>query len=325
MPDTTGVGRIDSAFARLGAGEIERGLDLLRDLLTSHQPSLPAAVRARVVARLAEATWSLGARDSARAFLREVVLADPFYTPPVDLFNPELRAAYVQVRQQTPVIGLRGPRDTVITPLRDTVPVEIGVGRPGQVQLFLRLTSPRPRDSLLTALWVDSVATAKVSLMAPNGSVLAPGLYAIDGEVASPRGGARALLQLTLERLPVDTTPHAAPRPAGTVRPEIRTRGATGRTILGGVGLGALAVIIPVAVNDGDLSGRSVPVAAGVIGGVVALGNIVFNRPRLPIPENIAYNEALRAQWQDQNRTIAAENATTLRLAPLRVRAIGEP
>ena len=45
--DTTGVGGLDSAFARLDAAEVERGVELLKDLLAPHQPSFPAAVRAR--------------------------------------------------------------------------------------------------------------------------------------------------------------------------------------------------------------------------------------------------------------------------------------
>lgn len=320
--DTTGDSRIDAALARLDAGEIERGVETLQELVTGPPVSLPNAMRTVALARLAEATWALGARDSTRALLRELVRVDPFYTAPAGLFNPALEEAYLQVRRQTPAIGLRVPRDTVVAPLRDTWPVEIAVGRPGEVRLFLRLTTPRPRDSLLIAISVESVATAKIPLMRSDSTVLAPGNYAIDGEIGSSTGSARALLQLALERMPVDTAPHAA---QPSLRPETKKRSASSRTILEGLGLGVVAAMIPVAVNDASVSGRSIPLPAGIIGGSVALADIALNRPSTPIPDNIAYNDALRAQWEERNRSIAAQNAATVRLAPLRLRAVVQP
>ena len=323
--DTTGVGPIDSAFAKLDAGEIERGADVLRDLLAQHQPSFPAAVRARALARLAEATWSLGAKDSARASLRELVQMDPFYMPPADQFNPELRAAYTQVRRQTPAVALRTTRDTVLAPFRDTLPVEIAVGQPGEVRILLRLTNPRRRDSLLTALSVDTVAIARIALATPDSGVLAPGLYVIEGEVAAAGRSVSDLLQLTVERMPIDTTPYE-PSIAGAANwPETKKRGPSLRTVGEGIGLGALVILVSATVNDRDLSGRSIPPAAWMVGGSVALANFAFKRPSVPIPENIRHNESQRAQREAHNSSIAAKNSTKLRLAPLRVRATREP
>jgi len=323
--DTVGEPQIDSAFTTLHAGETERGVQMLRDLLSPRQPSFPAAVRARALARLAEATWSLGAKDSARGSLRELVQVDPFHTPPADQFNPELQAAYTKVRRQTPVIAIRAPRDTVLTPFRDTLPVQIAVGQPGEVRILMRLTNPRRRDSLLTALSVDSVAIARIALTAPNGGVLAPGLYVIEGEVVAAGRGASDLLQLMIERLPVDTTPHEPSIASPANRPETRKRGPSLRTMGEGIGLGALVILVSATVNDGSVSGRSIPSAAWMVGGSVALANFAFKRPSVPIPENISHNESLRAQREAHNRITAAENATKLRLAPLRIRATREP
>ena len=323
--DTTGDPQIDSAFTVLDAGATERGVELLLRLLGPPETSIPATTRARVLARLAEATWSLGAKDSARAFLRQLVLVDPFYRPPADLFNPELQAAYTQERRETAVIRVRAPRDTVLTPWRDTLPVEIAVGRPGEVRLLLRLMSPQPHDSLLTVLSVDSVAFASIALAAPGGGALAPGLYAIEGEVAASGHGASDLLQLSVERMPVDTTAFEPPIPGAANRPETRKRGPLLRTMGEGIGLGVVAIVVSAAVNNGQLNGRSIPSAAWMVGGSVALANFAFKRPSVPIPENIRYNESLRSQLEAQNRTIAVENATRLRLAPLRIRATREP
>jgi len=324
--DRTGDTRLDSAGAALDAGDTERGVWLLRQLLSAQQV-LAAPARTTALARLAEATWSLGLEDSARAYLRELVRTDPFFTHPSDLYNPEVQAAYARVRRETPAIGIRAPRDTVIAASRDTLPIEIAVGQPGDVRLLLRLTTPRPRDSLLTVLSVDSVAIARISLTAPDGTLLVAGSYAIEGEVAlsGGRGSASDLLELTIERLPVDTLPHEPPIPGASYRPETKRRGPSLRTMLEGIGLGALAMIVPVVVNDGDVSGRSIPPAAGVLGGSVALATIAVKRPSVRVPDNIRYNESLRARWGEHDRSIAAENAARLRLAPLRIRTTQEP
>jgi len=323
--DTLGVARIDSALTRLDAGEIERGAAVLRETLAPDRAPLAPAVQARAFAGLAEAMWSLGARDSARGYLREVVRADPFYRPPADLLNPDLQAAYAHARGETTVIGLRGPRDTVLTPLRDTLPLAIAVGRPGQVRLLLRLTVPRSHDSLLAVLPVDSVAIARVPLAAPDGRVLAPGVYAMEGTVAAAGSGANALLQLTLERTAPDTAPHVTAVPSTTYRPETRKSGVSLRTIGEGVGLGALALLVSAAVNDGTLSGRSIPPGAVLIGGSVTLATFALKRPSVPIAENVGYNDSLRVAWEARNRAIVVENAALLARAPLRIRTTREP
>jgi hypothetical protein len=318
MRDTMGDPQIDTAFAALDAGATERGVDLLLR-------GLGATARARVLGRLAEATWSLGAKDSARTSLRELVQVDPFYAPPAGLFNPELQAACTQERRATAVISIRAPRDTVLTPLRDTLPIEIAVGRPGEVRLLLRFSSPRPRDSLLLALAVDSIARVGIPLTAPDGSVLAPGVYAIEGTVAAAGRGASDLLPMTVERVPVDTSSHALSYPVAANRPETRKRGPSLRSTGEGIGLGALVVLLSATVNKSDVSGRSIPSAAWVIGGSVALANLAFKRSSVPVPENIRHNESLRSQLEAQDRNVALENATKLRRAPLRIRATREP
>ena len=125
--------------------------------------------------------------------------------------------------------------------------------------------------------------------------------------------------------MPVDSTPHESSIAGAANRPETRKRGPSLRTLGEGIGLGALAILVSAGVNDRTLSGRPIPSSAWVIGGSVALANFAFKRPSVPIPENIRHNESLRSQLDAQNRTIAAENATKLRLAPLRIRATREP
>ncbi len=323
--DTVGEARLDNALSALDAGDIEGGVEMLQLFLPARQPSAGATARAVALARLAEATWSLHARDSARACLRRMVEIDPFYIPPGDLFNPELWATYEQVRRETPAIAIRAPQDTVMVPVRDLLPVTIAVGRPGDVRLYLRLTTPRSRDSLVAAGSVESVAVARIPLTAPDSAPLPPGVYEIEAELVLPSGVARDLVTLSIERLSADTTPHVAPLAAAVFRPETMRGRLSLRTVLQGVGLGAMAVLVPVVMNNGDVSGRSVPFAAALIGGSIATAEITLTRPTVPIRENVRYNEVLRTQWEGRNRSIAAQNALRLRRTPLRIRVTATP
>src|SRR5205807_1073385 len=78
---------------------------------------------------------------------------------------------------------------------------------------------PGPRDSLVATLLVDSIATARVPAALSQGGAWPTGEYAIIGEVAPSEPGSSDLLQLRVERLPVDTIPQKALRPA-IFRPE---------------------------------------------------------------------------------------------------------
>lgn len=323
--DTTGEPQLDRALAALDGADTERGAVLLRQWLSADAGGAPEGTKSLVLARLAEVAWSLGLRDSASVCLRSLVQTDAFFSIPPGLFNPELDANYVRVRRETPAIAIRASRDTVLTPVRDSLPVWIAVGRPGEVRLLLRLTRPRPHDSLLVALRVDSVGVARIPLTAPDGHALTPGQYAIEAEVAGSNRSASALLALAVERLPVDTAPRQVPIPAAAFRAEIRKRSPSLRTVGEGVGLGALAVLVSAAVNDANVSGRAVPRGAWLIGGSVALANIVFKRPGVPIAANVAYNESLRRRWEVEAHAIAAENAMRLGTSPLRIRATREP
>ena len=321
--DTTGEPQLDRALAALDGADTERGAVLLRQWLSADTAGASEGTRSLVLARLAEVAWSLGLRDSARVYLRSLIQTDAFFSTPLGLFNPELGADYLRVRRETPAIAIRAPRDTMLTPARDSVPIRIAVGRPGEVRLLLRLTRPRPRDSLLVALHVDSVAVARIPLTAPGGTPLAPGAYAIEAEVAG--SSPSALVELTVDRIPMDTASHQAPIPVAAFRHETRKGSPSLRTVGEGVGLGALALLLSAAVNDAGLSGRAIPSGAWLIGGSVTFANVVLKRPRIPITENIAYNESLRCRWKEEDSAITAANATRLGTAPLRIRSTREP
>jgi hypothetical protein len=317
--DTTGDPRVDSALALLDAGETERGAQRLEDVIGAG-PLTPGTAGITALARLAEAIWALGDRDSARVCLHRLVVADPFYAWPSDI-HPDLRSAYARERRRTPAIALRAVADTVITPATDVWPVEIAVGRPGDVRLSLRLTPSRPRDSILTVLPVDSVIRIGLYLTFAEGGAVPPGRYTLIADIGAR--GTSEQLEFVVERQMVDTLPHESR--SVVERPESRRGGVSRRTFVQGVGLGAASFLITMMINDGDLSGRELPPGAVAIGASVTIASLLGRRGRDPIPENIAHNAALRAQWTERQRGIAAENARRLNGAPMRIRTARTP
>lgn len=318
-PEPTGDARVDSALALLDAGDTERGARRLEDLLGAGSV-LPRGAGTTALARLAEAVWALGDRDSARACLRRLVEADPFYAWPADI-HPDLRSAYARERRRTPTVALRAVADTVITPANQMWPFEVAVGKPSDVRFSLRVTQSRPRDSVLGVLAVDSMSRVALPLRLDDGSAIAPGRYALIADI-----GGRVpseLLELVIERQPVETLPHRLPTFVAV--PETRRGGVSRRTLLEAFGWGAAAFLVSASINDRDLSGRSIPPAAALIGVSVTVATLVGRQDRQTIPDNVAYNATRRAELADENRRIAAENMRRLNAAPIRIRARRTP
>ncbi len=319
------VPRLDSAIALLDAGEVERSMSLLHRFLETDAASSTPALEASALERLAEAAWALRWSDSAHVHLRRLVAADPFRPPPANVFNPELLAAYASVRGASPVVAIDAPRDTVLSPLGDALPIRVAVGAPGEVQLHLRLTTPRPRDSLVATVWVDSVAAVHLPLTAPSGAVLPPGAYALQATVAGRELRVSGLLQLDIGRLPVDTLPHEPALPAALLQAETRRGAPTRRTVLESLALLTTAMAVPLVVADGDA--RESPVSAGalLVGATAAVLNLAYDRPGVPIASGIAHNDSLRARRQERDREIIAENMRRLAASPLRIRTSRSP
>jgi len=318
----TGDAVIDSALVMLDAANLERATEILQDRLGA-SATLETAARATALARLAEAQWPVTSEDSVVMLLQEMVSVDPFYTPPLEGYNPVLRALYEIARRETAVIAIRMPADTVLRPLRDTLSIGVAVGQPGVVRVLLRFATPRPGDSVLAVLHVDSVATARIPLADRDSNVLLPGHYGLEAELEF-RTRVSDIVQLDIERLDVDTVPHEPPVVTSYLT-ETRKGRPSPLTIVESLGLGALSVVVPIAINDRDLRDRLVNWPVLTIGVSVTTANLIFNRPDVPLPYNIQYNERLRAQRAEANRVIAAENAAARRRAPLRVRVSGVP
>ena len=315
---------LERAIATLDSAETERGTELLRTLLASVPSREAFAVPVEAHMFLGAASWALGLEDSAVVHLREVVRLDPFYVVDPDRFNPYVRRLHQSLRLATVVVRLRAPDDTTLAPLRERLPVSVGVGTPGQVIVRLRNIVARS-GALIATLQLDSIATVDIPLTATDGTTLDPGTYELEAEVTTADGGRQSdLLSLIVERLSVDTMEHQPAIQESDFRPEAR-RGSPSLLDVGrGLGFGLAATAVPALLGNRDLRDNSIPPPALALGLTIALADIVASRPMRPIPDNVEYNRRLRAEWQAINLDIAADNETLRRQARMRIRVGGE-
>ncbi len=94
-------------------------------------------------------------------------------------------------------------------------------------------------------------------------------------------------------------------------------------SFLKGVVAGGVVASIPMLLTNADLGNATADpraIAVGASVGVAGIIGAIIGRPVVPIEENVAHNESLRTEWQQQQAAIAERNARTLRFAPLRIR-----
>ncbi len=311
--------RLERALAILDSTETERGMDSLRALLVSVDPGVPSQLVVRAYLHLAAASWALGLRDSAVAYLREVVRANPFAVPDPEIFNPEIVAAFRQTRRSTPALDLRIAADTVIQPAFDRYLVALAVGEPREVTIALLGADTANLPALEERTRVDSSVTVPLTLLTADSVPIEPGFYRLLVE-AGP--GLEVSLDLRVDRLPVDTVPQIPPPDSTVLRPETRKGPPATVSALAGTIFGAATAILPSLLGNRDLSRNTAELGAALVGGSIAVTGVVgmfVGRRPVPVPENVLYNRNLRASWEAQNQEIATENARRRRWAPLKI------
>jgi hypothetical protein len=315
------------AVAALEATETERGVELLRQLVTTPPSTTPAALRREAELRLAVAIWSLGLYDSATVHFGAAISADPFVTLEPEQFNPDLLAAFRAAKRVTLVLGVRAPPDTAMVPGTERWPVSVVVPRRGEVRFRLMGPGPAGRDRPVAAVIVDSMATVPLRLTGGDSVPLAAGAYRLAAEYSEPGGRALAAsLALELTAQVGDTLPYEPAPPDSLYRLEVRWGAPSRASLVRGIGFGIGAAVIPILFANTQLrsaDGRALTVGAAV--SLAGLTGYFLGRTKQPLPQNIAYNQTLRAAWEARNRTIAASNERRRGIALIRVRVVSSP
>ncbi len=311
------------AMAALEATETEGAMELLRQILATPPAAGLSTLQRDAQVQLGVASWSLGLYDSASVHFQAAISADPFTSLDPETFNPDLLALFRAARRATLAIGVRAPPDTALTPT-ERWPVSIAVTRPGTVRYHLVGPGPSGHDTLTAVAVVDSTATVPLALVGRDGAPLPAGRYRLAFEWSDAQGRAAGpTLALEVSPQVADTLLQEPAPPDSLYRLEVRFGRPSHAGLARGIGFGVGAGVIPLLLANSRLrGGESRAVTVGVAVSLAGVAGYFLGRPRQPLPENIAYNRALRADWEARNREIAAANEQRRGIVLVRVRVV---
>jgi hypothetical protein len=316
------------AVAMSDAGEPERTVELLRQLLNGLPAGAAPPLRREAHLRLAMTSWSLGLLDSAAVHFQAVVRADPFLRLDPDDYNPELLTAFDAARRTVIAVGVRPSLDTLVDARTGRWQVAVAVSQPGQVRVRLAPATgsgggPETRPVVLA---VESNAIASFAVADSDG--LAPGTYRLLVDYSAPAGTAASGLSFEVAQATTDSLAHEPPPADSLFRLEFRWGPRSRGPLLRGVGVGVGAVAIPLLLGHHQLRTGSTTTRALFVGATVSIAGIAahfLGRPKQLLPENIEYNRALRSAWEERNGSIIATNAARRTTPMLRVHVVPEP
>lgn len=280
---------------------------------------LPDTERARALMYLGATENFRGIRAGAIDAFRALLIVDPRYRPSEVIFPPEVIALYQETR-----IGVRAtsaeitPTSEIAIPT-DRLPVKIFASSLHDIRVRVTTSLGAPERILYEGVIGDSLLVSWDGREA-SGAAGRPGRYLLRIASRGPGGNTEREVQIPLEveHVPIDTLPWPEPLNASSLRPETVVRANGTRQVITGLAGAAAVVMLPTLIGATDASSLRYGVAAGIsVAGLVGLATAT--RPQ-PIPENIAANNTLRAEWTQELERIKAENRTRLATVRLRVR-----
>ncbi len=275
--------------------------------------------RARALMYLGATENFRGVRPSAVEAFRSLLIIDPRYRPSEVIFPPEVIALYQETR-----IGVRAtsaeiaPSSELAIPT-DRLPIKIFASSLHDIRVRVTTSLGAPERILYEGVIGDSVLVSWDGREA-SGAAGRPGRYLLRIASRGPGGNTEREVQIPLEveHIPIDTLPWPEPLNSRQLRPETVVRANGTRQVITGLAGAAAVVLLPTLIGATDASSLRYGVAAGIsVAGLVGLATAT--RPQ-PVPENIAYNNTLRAEWSQEFERIKAENRTRLATVRLRVR-----
>jgi hypothetical protein len=280
---------------------------------------LPDADRARALMYLGATENFRGVRTGAVDAFRSLLIIDPRYRPSEVIFPPEVIALYQETR-----IGVRAtsaeiaPNSEIAIPT-DRLPIKIFASSLHDIRVRVTTSLGAPERILYEGVIGDSILVSWDGREA-SGAAGRPGRYLLRIASRGPGGNTEREVQIPLEveHVPIDTLPWPEQLNASSLRPETIVRANGTKQVITGLAGAAAVVLLPSLIGATDPSSLRYGVAAGItVAGLVGLATAT--RPQ-PVPENIAFNNTLRAEWTQELERIRAENRTRLATVRLRVR-----
>lgn len=257
--------------------------------------------------------------DSARAIFRRVVRLAPGYRVDRLVFPPEVTNVFDAARRATPAVGVRLPPTS-----------RFPAGTPGFTATLvgstfhqIRAEVQRPDASTVATLYTGPIADSlSVSWdgRTSGDEPVASGRYLLSITSVDSAGVIARILRVPLDvtNVGADTVP-SPPPPDDRLLPEQRRGRAGLEALLGGIVAGVVTAGAPGGfASDASLSAGRYAVGGAIV--VLGVAGFIRGRGEHPIPENVAANDSIRADWRRQVEAAAVENARRRATAPLVVR-----
>lgn len=276
--------------------------------------------RARAFMYLGASELFRGVRPAAADAFRQLLLIDPRYRPDGVIFPPEVVAVFQETR-----IGVRAVA-AVIAPNAeleiptDRLPIRLFASSLHDIRVRVTTSLGAPERVLYEGVIGDSLLVSWDGREA-SGRAGAPGRYLLRIASRGPGGNTEREMQVPLEveHVRIDTLPWPEPLAQSALRPETEVRANGIRQFITGMAGAVAVVVLPALVGADEGSSTRYAVAGALgVGGIVGLATAA--KPR-PVPENIAFNRARRAEWEREVQRVQAENAQRLAKVRLRIRA----
>lgn len=294
---------------------------LRRALSPSLSPPLAPDERDRALMYLGAAALFLRNRSEAVTTLRRLVVTNPRYRPDRMKFPPDVTQVFDETLQTTKAVAVEVPSEQTLTPGADRFHIRLYASS----NHWVRVAVLGPRGDTLQTLHDGPIADSLVvqwNGLDVLGQTPTAGTYRLEAVSLVVPGPPLRTVRIPLEiarsraeplQLP-PTPPDSLFLPAQ--RPGRRQLG----VLVPGLVAGA-ALALPAAAGAGGAEGVRIG-----LGGALMLGSVVAylaQKADKPIPENIAHNDSLRAEWSrrtlevtQQNRRLAAVVRLVIRAGP---------
>jgi hypothetical protein len=279
---------------------------LRRAVFPDAEPALSTAQMERALVYLGASEVLLGEQNQAAETFRGLVLANPRFRPNELVFPPRVTRVYGEVLQTTKAVDLEAPLRTLLVTRTERIGFQVFPTSEHRI----RATIVSNEGATVRVLYdgvVEGPRTLAWDGLDGRGRPPASGNYRLEIESMVTRGNTlrSVWMPITLEERPIATVATPTPPPDSLLKNEKRSA-VPGLSILIPSAVVSAALVIPALGGDAENSGARITVGAAVgLGGLIGF---VLMKPGAELPDNVAYNDSLRADWSSRSAEAEQEN-----------------
>lgn len=279
---------------------------LRRAVESDAEPSLTAAQSERARMYLGATEIFRDRRNEAVQVFRDLVLQNPRYRPDGLVFPPRVTRVYDEALRTTKALVVEVPAEQVLVAGSSRWRVRLWVSSAHHVTVRIRDQSGRSIRRLYNGQLADSVVLTWNGLTAA-GSPPSAGRYVLEASsmvnADTPIRSVR--VPLRFRSAPLRTLSAPTPPPDSLLLPEKRSVAPGLAFLVPATVIGAV-LILPALSTDAE--NREIRIALGGAVTLAGLVGFILQKPGKPIPENIAYNDSVRADYSRRLQQVQTEN-----------------